>query len=266
MEEQKINSIVNNAQDIIVTAVRKLGTTLVDNYNNFDRSEIEMKSPHEIVTKYDLLSEKIILETLHNNFSDHAILSEEQGRDETKSDWLWVVDPIDGTTNFSMHNPLWSVVICLLYKNKPVLGIIYAPVLNELFIAKKGQGVFLNDKPIKVSGVNHKKVINAFCHGSSTAAIKRAINYYATQKLNHLDCRQLGSAAIEMAYVAAGRIESLTIPDINVWDVVAGSLMVTEAGGRVSDFLGNNWEITSPDIIASNGLVHEQILSVVKNI
>ncbi|MFH0840553.1 MAG: inositol monophosphatase family protein [bacterium] len=266
MEDQKIGPILEQAQDIITMAIKKLGATLVDNYNNFDRKEIEMKSPHEIVTKYDRLSEKIILEAIHNNFPDHAVLSEEQGRDKTESEWLWLVDPIDGTTNFSMHNPLWSVSICLLHNDEPVLGVIYAPALDELFIAKKGQGAFLNNKPLKVSEVDSGKVINTFCHGSSTEAIKRAVNYYSIQKLNRFDCRQLGSAAIEMAYVAAGRIESITIPDVKIWDVAAGSLLVREAGGKVTDFTGNEWELASPDIIASNGLVHEQILTVVKDI
>jgi len=258
--------VLDQARDIITLAVKKLGKTLVDNYHSFNRQEVEMKSPHEIVTKYDLLSEKIILETIRSNFPDHAILSEEQGRNEMKSEWLWLVDPIDGTTNFSMHNPLWSVAICLLYHDEPIFGLIYAPVLNELFIAEKGRGAFLNGEPIKVSAVKEGKVINAFCHGSTTEAIKRAINYYSIQKLNRFDCRQLGSAAIEMAYVAAGRIESITIPDVKVWDVAAGSLLVKEAGGKVTDFHSNDWTMGSVDIIASNGLVHEQILEVVKQI
>lgn len=266
MAEQNINPILEQAQDVITLAIKKLGTTLVGNYQSFNRKDIAMKSPHEIVTKYDLLSEKIILAAIHENFPEHAILSEEQGRDKTESEWLWLVDPIDGTTNFSMHNPLWCVIICLLHNDEPMLSVIYAPVLNELFIAKKGQGAFLNNKPIKVSEVREGKVINTFCHGSGEAAIKRAVKYYQIQKLNHFDCRQLGSAAIELAYVAAGRIESIMIPDVNIWDVAAGALLVREAGGRVTDLVGQEWNLASKDLIASNGLVHDQILSVVKDI
>jgi myo-inositol-1(or 4)-monophosphatase len=266
MDNENIAPILEQAQDIITLAIKKLGVTLIENYQIFNRQDVNMKSPHEIVTKYDLLSEQVILQTIRANFPDHAILSEEQGRDTKQSDWLWVVDPIDGTTNFSMHNPLWSVVICLVYKNEPVLGLIYAPVLNEMFVAQKGKGVWLNKEPIRVSAVSEGKVINTFCHGHSEEAIKRAVKYYSIQKLNHFDCRQMGSAALEMAYVAAGRIESITIMNTNVWDVSAGQLMVKEAGGRVTDFAGRDWLVNSPNIIASNGLVHDQILEVVKTI
>ncbi|PKM91568.1 inositol monophosphatase [Candidatus Falkowbacteria bacterium HGW-Falkowbacteria-1] len=239
---------------------------LINIYNNFERSSIKMKSSHEIITSADLLSEKIIISEIKKNFPKHHILSEETGDNNKKSDYLWIIDPIDGTTNFSMKNPLWAISIALAYKNEIILGVVFAPILKEVYVAQKNKGSFLNNKKIKVSKIKGEKVLNTFCHGSKTENIKKAIKYYNKQKLNNFDCRQLGSASIELAYVACGRIESITIPGAHSWDVAAGALIVKEANGKVSDFKNKNWDLSSKDIIASNGLVHQQIIDTVKNL
>ncbi|MEA3398590.1 MAG: inositol monophosphatase family protein, partial [Patescibacteria group bacterium] len=243
--------------------IKTVGKKLLKEYKNFDRDSIHLKSHHEIVTRADLLSEEIIIKRIRTEFPAHQILSEEKGEVGQRADYLWIIDPIDGTTNFSMHNPLWSISIGLVYKREIILGLVYAPVIDELFLAEHGQGVFLNGKKIAVSSVKDGKVLNTFCHGSKDSDIKKAIKYYREQKLKRLDCRQMGSAAIELAYVACGRIESITIPGANIWDVAAGVLLVQEAGGRVSNFLGQEWNLESKDMLASNGLVHQDILGVI---
>lgn len=257
---------MNKYQQIAQKAAKKSGKILISKYHLFNRGDIKLKSAHEIVTKYDLLSEKIILEEIKKNFPKHAIFSEEKGKNNKKSDYLWLIDPIDGTTNFSMHNPIWSISIALAYQGEIIMGVVYAPILKEIFTAIKGKGAFMNKKKIKVSNINSGKVLNTFCHGNKTKDIKRAIKYYTKQKLNHLDCRQLGSAAIELSYVACGRIESIAIPGVNSYDVGAGSLIVNEAGGIVSNFKGEKWSLKSKDILASNKKVHRSLLKNLKNI
>jgi myo-inositol-1(or 4)-monophosphatase len=253
-------------QAVALRAAKKSGKILIEKYNKFDRGDVQLKSAHEIVTKYDLLSEKIILSEIKKNFPEHSIFSEEQGSNKKKSDYLWLIDPIDGTTNFSMHNPIWSISIALAYQGEIIMGVIYAPILKELFSASKGKGAFMNGKKIKVSDLNSGKIINTFCHGSKIRDIKRAIKYYTKQKLNHLDCRQLGSAAIESSYVAKGRIESIAIPGVNSYDVGAGVLIVREAGGIVTDFKGKEWNLKSEDILATNKKVHKSLIKNLKNI
>lgn len=256
---------MSSFKKIAINAVKKSGKMLLDEYKNFNRAGIKLKSRYEIVTKFDLMSEEIIIKEIKKNFPAHGILSEEVGALKGVSDYLWIIDPIDGTTNFSMHNPLWSISLALTDGDEIILGIVYAPFLNELFIAESGSGAYLNDKKIKVSGVKDEKVLNTFCHGNKISDIKKAIAYYRKQKLAELDCRQMGSAAIELAYVACGRTESFVAPGARDWDVAAGVLLVREAGGRVTDFKNRPWRIGNGDIAASNGLIHEEILRVTKS-
>ncbi len=262
-----------NLKTIAINIILKAGKALTKEYKEFKRSGAKLKSQREIVTKADLLSEKIIINQIGKNFPDHQILSEEAGRVNNNSDYLWVIDPLDGTTNFSMHNPLWSISIALVYKGKIILGLVYAPLLDELYLTEKNQGAKLFSPPksktrkkLKVSRVTKGKILNTFCHGSSIKATKRAIKYYTKQKTTGFDCRQLGSAALELAYVASGRIESIVIPGANAWDVAAGVLLVREAGGRVTDFFGREWNLNNKNIVASNGKVHKSILNVLKKI
>jgi len=253
---------------VAVDAIKKSGKMLLDEYANFDRSTVKLKSHREIMTKCDVASEKIIVDAVKNNFPDHKILSEEMGGIDGDGDYFWVIDPIDGTTNFSMHNPLWSISVGVAKvdekgKRRMELGIVYAPVMGEMFLAEFEKGATLNGKRIKPSKIKTGKVLNAFCHSTKIKDIKKAVKYYRYQKLNDFDCRQMGSAAIELAFVACGRIESIMIPGAHPWDVSAGALLVREAGGRVTDFAGKRWSLDSRDIFASNGLVHNRLLKVI---
>ena len=250
----------NKLRAIAVTAAYAAGEKLLERYYKYVRTDAKFKSHYEIVTKSDLVSEEIIITEIKKHFPDHRILSEEAGQIAGRSDYLWVVDPLDGTHNFSMHNPLWAVSIALFYKSKPALGVVFAPALNELFLAELDKGAWLNGRRIKVSDYKDEKVINTFCHGSKVKDIEKALKYYPYHKLHDLDCRQLGSASLELAYVACGRVESIVIPGANSWDVAAGALLVQEATGKVTDFDNKAWKLKSPDMAASNGLIHQEIL------
>lgn len=251
---------------IAIKNISLVGEVLKKEYEKFNRSQVKLKAKNEIVTKFDLLAEKMITQEIKKQFPDHQILAEESGFNKNKSDFLWIIDPIDGTTNFSIHNPLWSISVALIYKKEIVLGIILAPMLNELYVAEKGQGAYLNGKKIKTSSINKDKVINTFCHSRKKSDIKKAIKYFSHQKLNNLDCRQLGSAAIELAYVACGRVDSLIIPGAKSWDVAAGVLLVEEAGGKVTDFYNKKWNLKSSDIIASNKKNYKNISNIIKKL
>jgi myo-inositol-1(or 4)-monophosphatase len=256
--------MTKNRKTVALQAITKAGKMLVRGFKDFDRSQIALKSRNEVLTKYDLLSEEMILHEIKSNFPMDSILSEERGRIKGVSGYLWILDPIDGTTNFSMHNPIWSVSLAIAKEDNLVFGAISAPMLGELFTAEAGQGAKLNGKSIRVSSIKDGKIINTYCHGRALNDVKRAIKYHASQKKAGIDCRQLGSAAIELAFVAAGRVESIVIPGTNDWDVAAGSLIVKEAGGRTTDFKGKAWTLGNRDIAASNGLVHQDILRKIK--
>lgn len=242
-------------------AALKAGEELLKRFKKFSRNTVDFKAHHEILTKADLTAEIIILNIIKKNFPEHRILSEEAGDNEKKNDYLWIIDPLDGTTNFSMHNPLFSTSIGVAYKGEIIVGVVHAPFLGETYIAEAGKGAKMNGKKIKVSGVKDpSRALNTYCHAREDKYVRQALNYMRKQKLEGFDCRQLGSAAIELAFVASGRVESIVIPGANAWDVAAGVLLVREAGGKVSNFKGKEWSLESEGIIASNGFMHKDIL------
>ncbi len=245
---------------VALNAAKQAGEMLKREYEKFDRKQVMLKSHHEILTKCDLMSQEIIIREIKKNFPAHGIVSEEKASEKNYSEYCWQIDPIDGTTNFSMHNPLWTISIALAKNDELIFGLIYAPMLGEIYIAQAGRGAELNGQKIFVSKISQGKILNTFCHGRKNADIKRALAYWRKQKLNELDCRQMGSAALELAYVASGRVESFVAPGTNDWDVAAGVLLVREAGGKVTDFKGRDWRLGEPNIAASNGKVHTQIL------
>ncbi len=259
----KINPMSDQIKKIALSAVELSGRMLKKEYARFNRLDVMLKSHHEILTKADLLSQEIIISEIKKYFPGHGIVSEERPREKNTAEYTWYIDPIDGTTNFSMHNPLWSISMALAKQGELIFGLIYAPMLEETYSAETGQGAELNGRKIHVSSISQGKVLNTFCHGTKDVYIKKALAYWRKQKLNELDCRQMGSAAIELAYVATGRVESFVAPGTNDWDVAAGVLLVREAGGKVTDFKGRDWRLGEPNIAASNGKVHTQILKAV---
>ncbi|OGF28022.1 hypothetical protein A2331_02845 [Candidatus Falkowbacteria bacterium RIFOXYB2_FULL_34_18] len=258
----------NSYKKIAAEAAREAGDKLLWYFERLKKGDVISKAKHDIVTPADLASEKIILRAIKKNFPNHNILSEEGGQQKKKnSEYLWVVDPLDGTTNFAMGNPLFSISIGLFKNNEPILGVIYVPILNNLYTAKKGIGAFLNNKKIQVS--KEGKISNAFltfCHGSQRKDIERATNIHKKLKLKARDIRQIGSAAIECAWVAQGKVEAIIIPGVHVWDIAAGALLVREAGGNVTDINGKNWNIYSNGIIASNKAIKTTLSRTIKSI
>jgi myo-inositol-1(or 4)-monophosphatase len=218
----------------------------------------------DIVTRYDHECDALIIQELKQAFPIHSILTEESGLYDRKSNFCWIVDSLDGTSNFAMGNPFFSVSIALVKGDQPLIGVVYAPFLDELYVAELGKGTTLNGTAITVSRISDiRGSYIVACEGGSKTNVRMA-DVFSKIYPDVKDMRKIGSAAIEGGMVAAGRADAYVTLDIFPWDVAASILLVTEAGGRVTDFSGNPWRPVQSDIIMSNGLLHPELLRRVK--
>lgn len=233
---------------------------------NFGRTHnIEKKSELSIVTESDKAAEAAILARIKRDFPDHAFLTEESPAHGNHSS-RWVIDPIDGTTNFAHGFPVFCTSIGYEEDGVMKMGGIYDPIRGELFFAEKGKGAFLNDKPIRVSKVSN--LIDALIGtGFAYDRRERADEYLAIMKefMLRVQCiRRAGAAALDLCYVASGRFDMFYEQQLQPWDKAAGMLIVEEAGGRATDFAGNPMTLDSPTNVASNGILHPQALELFK--
>ncbi len=217
------------------------------------------------VTEADHASEKAIIEIIQNQFPNHFILSEETGEIITNSEYKWIIDPIDGTINFANGIPICCVSIGVEKNGEMIMGAVYNPLLNELFFAEKNLGATLNDKKITVG--NKKEVIKSCLVTGFPYTYLDAPNgpLQVFEKLirKGVPVRRLGSAAIDLCWVAAGRFDGFYEHKLQAWDSAAGFLIVQEAGGKVTDFNGNAYSPYQPHIVATNGQIHEEMLKII---
>jgi myo-inositol-1(or 4)-monophosphatase len=222
---------------------------------------------NNLVTEADHAAEKAIFSVIKKEFPDHYILSEEAGEIIRDSDYKWIIDPIDGTVNFAHGIPICCVSIAIEYQGEITMAAVYNPNLNELFFAEKGKGSTLNEKKISVS--EKANVINACLVTGFPYTYLDMPNgpLEIFEKLIRMGIpvRRLGSAAIDLCWVAAGRFDGFYEHKLEAWDSAAGYLIVEEAGGRVTDFKGNKFSPYQPHILATNGRIHEEMLAVVNN-
>jgi len=249
-----------------ILAAKKAGQYILKNFHKVRQKDIKNKGGFMgLATKIDIEAERIIKQIIKKRFPEHSILGEESGQTKRKSNYLWIIDPLDGTHNYLMGNPLFCTAIALTYKKEVILGVVYAPFLKELYWAEKNKGAFLNGQRIKVSKkTNIKDSIFYFCHGYHLKDVKKALTIYSKLKLKARDVRQLGAGGIETAWVAAGRAEGFTIPGGNPWDVAPGIILVREAGGRATDFKNKDWTLGTKDMVCSNGYLHKKLLKFIK--
>lgn len=228
-----------------------------------------LKSAGNFLTKADLESQKIIIKLIEKEFPQDSIFAEEKENKIIDSDRVWVIDPLDGTTNYVHSYPMFCVSIALVKKGKPVLGGIFDPFRNEMFIGIKGKGAFLNGKKIKVSNnlkLSQSLLVTGFAYDRAKHAEFYLSFYSDFMKISH-DIRRSGSAAIDMAWLACGRTDGFWEFKLNPWDVAAGKLIIEEAGGKVTDFKGNEWtnlENYGRETLATNKKIHKEMLSVIK--
>jgi myo-inositol-1(or 4)-monophosphatase len=252
--------------NIAIKAAKAAGKIIYQNYGK--HNSLYYKTGMDFITEIDIKAEQKIISIIKKKYPNHSIFGEESGKEIIDKKYMWIIDPLDGTTNFTMGNPFFNTSIALVKNNEIILGVVYNPISDELFFAEKNKGAYLNNKKINV---NNKKEINksviAFCHGSSKIEhIKKATKIYSKMKLKANHTRQLGSAALELAYVACGRVSCFYMNNINAYDVAAGSLIVKEANGKISDFKNNEFNIDSKDLLASNKLIHKEILKIINSI
>ncbi len=236
------------------------GKISIDEQTTLRPSDVDFKNKKDLVTRIDKKIEDFIIQKIHATYPDHGVLGEETGQTNTNSAYLWIIDPIDGTTSYFHQQPFFCVSIALHYLGKAVCSSVYIPALNELFYATKN-GSFLNDKPIHMSDTG--QLINSVM-ATGFACLRSDLRVNNLPYFNQMvpqirDIRRYGSAAIDLCYVACGRFDAFWELNLNNYDIAAGAMIVQMAGGVVSDFKGSG-EYPEQGIIAANPLLHGKIL------
>jgi myo-inositol-1(or 4)-monophosphatase len=229
--------------------------------------EISYKRRSDLVTVADRRSEALIVGRLRERFPDHAIVAEEGGNHRSSSDYCWYVDPLDGTTNYAHGFPIYCVTLGLAFRGEVIAGVVYDPTHHHMYSAERGAGAFLNDQRLHVSSTE-KLSESLVATGFPPFATNHDLNiqfYFHFTELTH-GIRRAGSAALDLCNVAAGRFEGFWELKLNPWDKAAGTLLVTESGGRVTDVQGGAFNLLGDDVFASNGLVHDEMLKVFASI
>ncbi|MGB4703826.1 MAG: inositol monophosphatase family protein [Candidatus Saccharicenans sp.] len=244
-------------------AAKEAGLYLLQNLNR--KKDISYKGQIDLVTNFDRRSEEIIYERLRKAFPGHSFLAEEEIRQERDSDYCWLVDPLDGTTNYAHGLPVFCVSIALVYRGEIIAGVVYDPCRDELFTAGRGRGAYLNGSQIRVSTtpeLDRSLLATGFPYDVRTSPDNN-LNYFSRFAVKAQAVRRLGSAALDLCYVACGRFDGYWEMKLKPWDLAAGALLVEEAGGRVTDFQGNTFVFSCPNIVASNGLIHSSMLEII---
>ena len=225
---------------------------------------IQYKGRIDPVTEFDLKSEKYIISQICDAYPEHSILSEEGSSIDNNSDYCWVIDPLDGTVNYAHRFPIYAVSIALQYKNKSIVGVVYAPETDELFSAALGLGAFLNNKRIKVSPekrLDRSLLATGFAYNIATAK-KNNLGMFARMMKHAQAVRRLGSAALDICWVASGRLEGFWEYYLHPWDTAAAIIILSEAGGKVTQIDNNPYSIFNKSILASNRLIHKSMKDV----
>ncbi|HUL15424.1 MAG TPA: inositol monophosphatase family protein [Terriglobales bacterium] len=243
--------------EVAIEVAREAGAILRDEYHR--PPQIQYKGEVDLVTQADRRSEQAIVSRLTQHFPDHAIAAEEGTGHEGNSEFRWHVDPLDGTTNFAHGYPCFCVSIALAQGDTPLAGVVYNPIYEELYAAARGEGATLNGCPIAVSKVA-TLATSLLCTGFPVhkRLANPNIHYYWDFTLRSHGVRRDGSAALDLACVAAGRFDGFWEFGLKRWDTAAGVLLVQEAGGKISDFHGAPYSLGGPVLLATNGLIHEE--------
>jgi len=229
---------------------------------------VEYKGEFNPVTEVDRLCEQAIVKMILDIFPEHDILTEESPFEGKGSPWRWIIDPIDGTTNYFHGFPCFCVSIGLELEGEVKLGVVYIPTLNELFHAEQGKGAFLNGERIVVSGIDRLDR-SLLCTGFPYDVHEHVdfyLRFFRQFMVKSFGIRRPGSAAIDLSYLSAGRFDGFWEFKLHAWDVAAASLLITEAGGKVTDFQGRPFNIYAKEILASNGLIHQQMLDAIQEL
>lgn len=228
---------------------------------------VDKKGSIDLVTEIDLACERMCRETIGERFPDHDVLAEELGGTppgRSRSRFRWVFDPLDGTTNYAHGYPNFCVSIALEFQGETIIGVVYDPMREELFTAERGAGATLNNRPIRVSKTDdlmQSLLSTGFPYDIKTSKLTN-LDHWANFAMNAQALRRDGAAALDLCYTACGRFDGFWELNLSPWDMAAGALIVSEAGGRVTDFKGQLFSHYKPEVIASNGLIHDRMIEV----
>lgn len=259
---------MNTMLNIAIEAAREAGKFLKYSVGRVRHVEVKQGEERNLVSEIDRASEEKIIGIIRRRYPHHAILAEESGGSAPAGDYKWIIDPLDGTTNFLHGIPIFCVTIAIEYKGEVVAGVVYDPNLEELFTAERGSGAYLNGKRMSVSRTT--ELIKSLLVTGFPYDIARnpdhAIDHFVSFLVEGQGIRRLGSAALDLAYLAAGRFDGFWEVNLNPWDMAAGILFVEEAGGKVTDFSGSPASIYKKQVLASNGAIHDRMLNILKKI
>ncbi|MBS1584716.1 MAG: inositol monophosphatase [Bacteroidetes bacterium] len=253
-------------KEVLLEATREAGKIIQHYFQGSFKVE-NKDTVNNLVTEVDKHAETRIIEVIKQYFPEHAIMSEEIGELKKDSPYQWIIDPIDGTVNFAHGIPICCVSIGLKHEDSMLLGAVYNPMMNELFFAEKGKGAFLNDEPISVSKKSDFRkacLVTGFPYNWPQTS-EHPIRVFERFILEGLPVRRLGSAAIDLCWVACGRFDGFWEYNLNPWDIAAGYLIVEEAGGKITNFAGAPYTVFDKETLATNGLIHEAMQSIIHN-
>lgn len=247
-------------KSVAIQAIYEAGKVLVESF--YSNTEAKEKGAHDLVSKTDINSEKTILEIIKSSFPKHTYIAEESGKSKTDSEYTWYIDPLDGTSNFLLGIPYFSISIALSLKDEVIFGAVFNPLLDELYTAEKGNGSYLNDKEIKVSSrSNIKSAFIASAYSANEKDIKRGLKTIEQLSLATRKVVINFSPALDLCNVARGKLDALVDNGTTPEDHAAGSLIVTEAGGQVSNYKKDTWNVNEVGIVASNGTIQKSVAS-----
>lgn len=262
---------MNDTNEFLSTAVkaaRLAGKVILANLGKISKGDIRLKKAADFVTRVDSESEQTIISAIKERFPYHHFLAEESLKEVESEQYRWIIDPLDGTTNFIHGYPVFSVSIALQYRREIILGVIFDPSRGELFTAQKGKGAFLNDLPVKVSGVHDLKesLITTGFPFRRKEFSDLYLRLFKNIFLRVSDLRRAGSAALDLAYLACGRCEGFFEVGLSPWDMAAGEIMIKEAGGVVTDFGGGDGFLSTGNIVAGVTPIHIELLKEIKTV
>tara|TARA_Y100000996_G_scaffold359577_1_gene301665 strand:- start:219 stop:959 length:741 start_codon:yes stop_codon:yes gene_type:complete len=242
---------ISSNLNLMIKATEKASKSVIRDFGEVEKLQVSKKGPYDFVTKTDKHVEKILIEELSKSKKNYSFITEETGKIENKDkENFWIIDPIDGTTNFLHGIPHFAICVALKSKKEIISGLIFDPIKDEMFFAEKNKGAYLNNKRLRVS---NKSSIEDCLFSSNHEGVKNS----------NLNMRYSGCAALDLAYVASGRLDGFFHNTINLWDVAAGSLMVMEAGGIVNDL--NQFDANNIDIRASSSAINDKMLENLRN-
>lgn len=246
--------------------IRKTGRFILTEWQSFSTESIEYKGKNDMVSYVDKKAEEMLVAGCKSLIPDAGFINEESGLTISESVYRWIIDPLDGTTNFIHGLPFFAISLALQYNQETVLGYVYQIPGDEMFFAQKGKGATLNQKPIRVSdaGTLSTALIATGFPYTQFGWIHEYIDILKTMMPNSHGLRRMGSAAIDLAYVACGRFDGFFEFKLNAWDVAAGSLLVKEAGGEVTDFMNGEDYLFGKEIVATNGNFHKEVLDIIQ--